>query len=109
VLLLANPDVSGGRSVVAKLIARTQELVSSSGIECALRDVHSTEEIEAAISSLGPTDGFWAGTDQLIYSNRPLIIDLAAPILWSAGADYVDRIFERGNCERTTYPESKNL
>lgn len=39
VVLLANPDVSGGRSVVAKLIARTQELVSSSGIECVLRDV----------------------------------------------------------------------
>jgi putative tryptophan/tyrosine transport system substrate-binding protein len=120
VAIMFGPYESKNQESFVRYVARTQEIVAQIGVECTQRDVRTPAEIEATISGLGPLDGLYTGTDQFIFANRHLIIDLAAryripaihswfglvsdgglmsyspdvATIWRSAADYVDRILK---------------
>jgi len=120
VAIMFGPYESRDQEAFVRYVARTHEIVAQIGVECTRRDVRTPAEIEATISGLGPLDGLYTGTDQFIFANRHLIIDLAAryripaihswfgvvsdgglmsysadvPTIWRSAAEYVDRILK---------------
>jgi putative ABC transport system substrate-binding protein len=117
VMVIYDPNQGSGKSASAVLV-RMKQFGTDMGLELKEAQCRNAVEIEAAMSSLGPGDGLWVGADPTMFSNRRLIIDLAAryrvPViypwaqyvregglmaysvdyteLWRSAAGYVDRL-----------------
>jgi putative ABC transport system substrate-binding protein len=95
VTMISNSDAAPGRSIMSVLVERTnRQFGRNLNIELKLAEVLTAADIENTISSMGPEDGLLVAADQFLWTNRRLIIDLAArqrvPALyvWSS---YVDQ------------------
>ena len=118
VTAMYNPDLGGGRYGLSIFMARTKQFGMDMGLEFKEAQVRTPAEIETAMAQMGEHDGLFVGADQFVFSNRRLIIDLAAryrvPAIyswggyvregglmsysvdtaaqWRGAADYVDRL-----------------
>jgi putative ABC transport system substrate-binding protein len=123
VMAMYNPDFGGGRSALSMFMARTKQSGIEMGIEVRDAHVRTTAEIESTMAQTGEHVGLMVGADQFVFSNRRLIIDLAAryrvPAIyswasyvregglmaytidslaqWQGAADYADRILRGTN------------
>jgi putative tryptophan/tyrosine transport system substrate-binding protein len=118
VTVIYDPNQGSGKSASAVILVRMKQFGTDMGIELKEAQCSNAVEIEAAMASLGPGDGLWVEADPTMFSNRRLIIDLAAryrvPViypwaryvregglmaysvdyteLWRSAAGYVDRL-----------------
>jgi putative ABC transport system substrate-binding protein len=124
VVAMNNPDFGGGgQTAISMFMAKTKQTGIEMGIEVRDAYVRTTAEIETTIAQMDEHVGLMVGGDQFVFSNRRLIIDLAArhripaiypwanyvregglmaytiysPGQWQGAADYVDRILRGTN------------
>jgi putative tryptophan/tyrosine transport system substrate-binding protein len=75
---ISNPDASAGQHIASVFWKDTQQFAKDLNIDLKRAEVRTAAEIDAVISGMSPGEGLLIPGDQFLYSNRRLIIDLAA-------------------------------
>lgn len=78
VIAISNHDASAGRHIARVFWTQTQQFAKDLNIALKIVDVRTELEIETAIKGMEPGEGLLVSGDQFLYSNRGLIIELAA-------------------------------